>query len=165
MFKPGKSAGRAAPSPPAFAAIKMDDEQKSKIRERPHAADDPFVTIASGLLLYFRASISPTSLTPMADITTTELRQRLQAGETPHLLDVRETWEHEEGRIPTAQNIPLGTLPDKLDDLEAWKDQEVIVHCKGGGRSASAKAFLTQQGFTNVRNLVGGYQAYAADGQ
>jgi rhodanese-related sulfurtransferase len=98
----------------------------------------------------------------MADITTTELRQRLQAGETPHLIDVREPWEYEEGRIPTAQNIPLGTLPTQLDELEDWKDQEVIVQCKSGSRSSQAKAFLTQQGFSNVRNLLGGYTEYAA---
>jgi rhodanese-related sulfurtransferase len=98
----------------------------------------------------------------MADITPAELHQRQQAGETPHIIDVRETWEVEESRIPGSQNIPLGTLPEKLDDLEDLKDQEVIVHCKSGGRSASAKAFLTQQGFTNVRNLVGGMMAYQA---
>lgn len=97
----------------------------------------------------------------MPDITTTELKQRLQAGETPHIIDVRETWEVEESHIPGSQNIPLGTLPTKLDDLEDLKDQEVIVHCKSGARSASAKAFLTQQGFTNVRNLEGGMMAYA----
>jgi len=95
-----------------------------------------------------------------ADITTTELKERQQAGETPILIDVRETWEHEESQIPGSQNIPLGTLPEKLDDLEDHKDEEVIVHCKSGGRSSSAKAFLTQQGFTNVRNLLGGMQAY-----
>ncbi len=99
----------------------------------------------------------------MADITTTELRQRLQSGETPHLIDVREPWEHEEGNIPGAQNIPLGTLPEKLDDLEEWKNQEVIVHCKSGSRSSQAKAYLTQQGFTNVRNLLGGYVGYSAE--
>jgi len=96
----------------------------------------------------------------MPDITPAELRQRQQAGETPTILDVRESWEYEEGRIPGAQNIPLGSLPDQLDQLDELKNQEIIVHCKGGGRSASAKAFLTQQGFTNVRNLMGGYQAY-----
>jgi rhodanese-related sulfurtransferase len=101
----------------------------------------------------------------MADITPTELLQRQQAGETPTIIDVRETWEHEEAAMPGAQNIPLGTLPDKLDDLDEWKNQEIIVHCKSGGRSASAKAFLTQQGFTNVRNLVGGYQAYSSEGK
>ena len=98
----------------------------------------------------------------MADITPTELKQRQQTGETPTVIDVRETWEHEESQIPGSQNIPLGTLPDKLDDLEELKNEEVIVHCKSGARSASAKAFLTQQGFTNVRNLLGGMQAYQA---
>ncbi len=100
----------------------------------------------------------------MPDITPAELHQRQQAGETPTIIDVRETWEHEETRLPGAQNIPLNSLPDKLDDLAGLKDQEVIVHCKTGGRSASAKAYLTQQGFTNVRNLVGGLQAYTAAG-
>ena len=99
----------------------------------------------------------------MPDITPTELKQRQQAGETPTIIDVRETWENEESRIPGSQNIPLGTLPDKLDDLEELKNEEVIVHCKSGGRSASAKTFLTQQGFTNVRNLLGGMQAYQTD--
>ena len=101
----------------------------------------------------------------MADIITTELRQRLQAGETPHLIDVREPWEHEEASIPSAQNIPLGSLPEKLDDLDAWKDEEVIVHCKSGSRSSQAKAYLTQQGFSNVRNLLGGYVGYSAEGK
>lgn len=98
----------------------------------------------------------------MPDITASELRQRQQAGETPTIIDVREPWEFEESRISGSQNIPLGTLPTKLDDLEDAKDQEVIVHCKSGGRSASAKAFLIQQGFTNVRNLEGGIMAYQA---
>jgi rhodanese-related sulfurtransferase len=98
----------------------------------------------------------------MPDITPAELHQRQQAGETPHIIDVREIWEVEESRIPGSQNIPLGTLPEKLDDLEELKNEEVIVHCKSGGRSASAKAFLTQQGFTNVRNLLGGMNAYQA---
>jgi rhodanese-related sulfurtransferase len=101
----------------------------------------------------------------MADITPAELLQRQQAGETPTIIDVREPWEHEEASMPGTQNIPLGTLPEKLDDLDAWKEQEIIVHCKSGARSGQAKAYLTQQGFTNVRNLLGGYQAYAAEGK
>ncbi|QKG55822.1 rhodanese-like domain-containing protein [Hymenobacter sp. BRD128] len=96
----------------------------------------------------------------MPDITASELHQRQQAGETPTIIDVREPWEFEESRISGSQNIPLGTLPQHLDDLEDHKDQEVIVHCKSGARSSAAKAFLTQQGFTNVRNLEGGIMAY-----
>ncbi|OUJ71235.1 rhodanese-like domain-containing protein [Hymenobacter crusticola] len=96
----------------------------------------------------------------MPDITPAELKQRQQAGEQLTIIDVREPWENAEGRIEGSQNIPLGSLGEKLDDLEELKGQEVIVHCKGGGRSASAKAFLAQQGFTNVRNLIGGFSAY-----
>jgi rhodanese-related sulfurtransferase len=96
----------------------------------------------------------------MSDITPAELKQRQQAGEELIIIDVREPWEAAEARIEGSKNIPLGSLPEKLDELEDLKQQEVIVHCKGGGRSASAKAFLAQQGFTKVRNLIGGYSAY-----
>ncbi|MGI4759187.1 MAG: rhodanese-like domain-containing protein [Janthinobacterium lividum] len=96
----------------------------------------------------------------MPDITSSELKQRQQAGENPTIIDVREPWEFEESRISGSQNIPLGTLPTQLDELEDHKDQEVIVHCKSGARSSAAKAFLIQQGFTNVRNLEGGITAF-----
>ena len=98
----------------------------------------------------------------MPDITAAELRQRQQAHDTLHIIDVREPWEAEESRIAGSQNIPLGCLPQQLDELEDLKDEEVIVHCKSGARSAAAKAFLTQQGFSNVRNLEGGMLAYQA---
>ena len=94
------------------------------------------------------------------DITAEELKERLSKGETPVIIDVREDWEYQEANIAGAQNIPLGTLPQRIEDLEDLKEQEVIVHCKSGARSASAKAFMQQQGFTNVRNLLGGFQGY-----
>ena len=95
------------------------------------------------------------------DITAAELKERLSNGEKPFILDVREDWEYQEQNIG-GLNIPLGALPDKLDELEDHKNDEVIVHCRSGARSASAKAFLQQQGFTNVRNLTGGIMAYNA---
>ncbi|HEY4650311.1 MAG TPA: rhodanese-like domain-containing protein [Pontibacter sp.] len=94
------------------------------------------------------------------DITADELKERLSKGETPVIIDVREDWEYQESNIAGAQNIPLGTLPQRLEDLEDLKEQEVIVHCKSGARSATAKAYLQQQGFANVRNLLGGIQNY-----
>lgn len=95
------------------------------------------------------------------DITPAELKERLADQEELVVIDVREPYEYAEQNIG-AINIPLGTLPQKLDDLEDYKNQEVVVHCRSGARSASAKAFLEQQGFTNVRNLVGGILAYNA---
>lgn len=94
------------------------------------------------------------------DITAEELRERLAKGETPVIIDVREDWEHQESNISGSQNIPLGTLPQRLEEIEDMKEQEIIVQCRSGARSASAKAFLQQQGFSNVRNLLGGIIAY-----
>lgn len=94
------------------------------------------------------------------DITAEELKERLAKGETPVIIDVREDWEHQENKISGAQNIPLGALPQRLDELEDMKEQEIIVQCRSGARSASAKAFLQQQGYSNVRNLLGGILAY-----
>lgn len=95
-----------------------------------------------------------------SDITVEELKERLAKGETPVIIDVREDWEYQEANIAGAKNIPLGALPQQLEDLEDLKDKEVIVQCRSGARSATAKAFLQQQGFSNVRNLLGGIMAY-----
>ena len=95
-----------------------------------------------------------------SDITVEELKERLSNGETPVIIDVREDWEYQESNIAGAKNIPLGALPQQLEDLEDLKNQEVIVHCKSGARSATAKAFMQQQGFSNVRNLLGGITAF-----
>ena len=95
------------------------------------------------------------------DITVTELKQRLDAGESIHIIDVREPWENEEFNI-NGKLIPLGDLQGKLDDLEPWINDEVVVHCKSGGRSAAAVDFMTRQGFKNARNLAGGMLAWQA---
>ncbi|WP_400191620.1 rhodanese-like domain-containing protein [Hymenobacter sp. B81] len=98
----------------------------------------------------------------MNDITPSELKDRQQQQQAPIIIDVREPWEYEETRIEGSRNIPLGELPTKLDELEDLKHTEVVVHCKGGGRSATAKALLQQHGFNKVRNLLGGITAYNA---
>ena len=96
----------------------------------------------------------------MSDITVNELKERLDKNEAVNILDVREEWEYEELNIG-AKNIPLGTLPHRLDEIKNMKDGELIVHCKSGRRSAQAKQYLKGQGFDNVRNLLGGIDAYS----
>lgn len=93
------------------------------------------------------------------DITVQELKQRMDAGEDLHLLDVRNPDEYEADNIG-AKLIPLGDLPHSLDEIEDWKDEEVIVHCRSGKRSAMAQQILEQAGFTNVRNVTGGMLAW-----
>jgi len=54
----------------------------------------------------------------------------------------------------------LGTVADSLDQLEPYKNQELIGHCKSGRRSGEAQKFLQSKGFHNVRNLIRGIDAY-----
>lgn len=95
----------------------------------------------------------------MEDITVQELKKRKQSSEDLNILDVREVWEHEEQNIG-GTNIPLGTLPHRLTELESLKDSELIVYCRTGNRSGKAKGYLQQQGFEKVRNLLGGIEEF-----
>jgi adenylyltransferase/sulfurtransferase len=88
------------------------------------------------------------------EIDVKELKRKIDAKENFFLLDVREPNEFQIGRIPGSTLIPLGDVAQRYQEIP--KDREVVVHCKMGGRSAKAAAFLRQQGFTNVKNLKGG---------
>ncbi|WP_221090879.1 MBL fold metallo-hydrolase [Deinococcus aquaedulcis] len=74
------------------------------------------------------------------------------------ILDVRAKTEYEEGHIPGARQLHAGRLPWRLDTLP--RDREIIVHCQGGARSATAASLLRAEGF-NVLELAGGYDAWA----
>ena len=93
------------------------------------------------------------------DITVEELKERLAKGEKLNFYDVREEHEYEEDNLG-AVLIPLGELPDHLDELEPLKNEEIIIHCRSGARSGKAAKFLESQGFTNTRNVLGGILAY-----
>ena len=75
------------------------------------------------------------------------------------LIDVREQHEYDEYNIG-AQLIPLGQIPEKLGELEAYKNKEVILHCRSGARSGRAQQFLMSKGFQNVLNVTGGVLAW-----
>lgn len=91
----------------------------------------------------------------MIDISVEDLKVKLDNKEEFVFIDVREPFEYEEFNLG-AKLIPLGTLPGALNDLEEYKEQEIIVHCRSGARSGNAKEFLAQMGFKNVRNVLGG---------
>jgi sulfur-carrier protein adenylyltransferase/sulfurtransferase len=88
------------------------------------------------------------------EITPVDLKKKLDAGETPFILDVREPNEYQINRIAGSTLIPLGELPRRYQELP--RDREIIAQCKMGGRSAKAMDFLKSVGFTNVKNLRGG---------
>ena len=83
-----------------------------------------------------------------------ELKRKIDAKEDFFLLDVREPNEYQIGKIPGSTLIPLGEIPRRYQEIP--RDKDIIVHCKMGGRSAKAAAFLRQQGFKHVKNLKGG---------
>ncbi|MCE6990426.1 rhodanese-like domain-containing protein [Dyadobacter sp. CY323] len=93
------------------------------------------------------------------DITVEELKERLEKGEDLHFYDVREEHEYEEDNLG-AILIPLGELPDHLNELEPLKNEEIIIHCRSGARSGKAAKYLESQGYSNVRNVLGGILAY-----
>ncbi len=93
------------------------------------------------------------------DITAQELKERLDKGEKINLIDVREEYEFDEDNLG-GELYPLGSLPSQIDDLEELQDEEVIIYCRSGARSGRAQQFLEQNGFSNVRNLIGGILAY-----
>lgn len=95
-------------------------------------------------------------------ISVEELKKRKDAGEALNILDVREPHEYAEVNMG-ALLIPLGqVLIGQIDEIEDWKNKEVIVHCRSGVRSQTACAMLEQLGFTNTKNLTGGILAWIA---
>ena len=92
------------------------------------------------------------------DITVTELKERMDRGDAPMIVDVREPAEFEICSIPGAVLIPLQQLPQRLGELDPSK--EIVLQCKVGGRSANATAYLQRAGFSRARNLKGGILAW-----
>jgi sulfur-carrier protein adenylyltransferase/sulfurtransferase len=92
-------------------------------------------------------------------ISATELRAKLDRKEEFVLVDVREPFEYEICNIPGSKLIPLGELPARLSELDSADD--IVLHCKVGGRSAKALKVLQEAGFRKLSNLRGGITAWA----
>jgi len=91
----------------------------------------------------------------MAEISATELKQRMDRGDDIQIIDVREPDEVAIARIPNTIHIPLGQIINRMSEIDSEK--ETIVHCKMGGRSARAIDALKRSGFTGeLVNLKGG---------
>ena len=94
------------------------------------------------------------------EVEAAELSERLASEEPPFLLDVRQPHEWDIVNLEPvgAVMIPLGELPDRLDEIPA--DREIVVYCRTGARSASAAQMLVEEGFSSVFNFVGGIHAW-----
>ena len=92
------------------------------------------------------------------ELSVETLKSRLDAGETPLVIDVREAHELEISRVDFARHIPMGEVPARLVELDP--DTPVIVMCRSGGRSLQIARFLESRGFRSVSNLTGGILAW-----
>jgi rhodanese-related sulfurtransferase len=96
----------------------------------------------------------------MNEITATELKARMDAGEDIQLIDVRQPHEYEYAHIPTAKLIPMGEIMTRMGELDP--DRETIVHCHMGGRSARVIEALERSGYEGkLTNLAGGITAWS----
>jgi rhodanese-related sulfurtransferase len=96
----------------------------------------------------------------MTNISPQEVKQRLDAGEKLHLIDVREPYENAEFNIG-GKLLPVGKIQTmQTEDIDDLKNEEVILYCRSGNRSGIAAMVLDQLGFTNTKNLAGGMLAW-----
>ena len=97
------------------------------------------------------------------EITPSEFHQQWSAGQRPYVLDVRRPDEWEENNLASygAVLIPLQELPARFASVPT--DQEIVVHCKAGGRSAQAQDFLRGKGYSRVKNMTGGMDRFLKD--
>jgi rhodanese-related sulfurtransferase len=95
----------------------------------------------------------------MSEITPQDLKDRLDRQEPPMLLDVRQDWETRLCRLPNAVHIPIEEIELRVDELN--RDDDIVVYCHQGVRSAAVAEYLRSLGFTSVRNLSGGLDSWA----
>ena len=95
----------------------------------------------------------------MDEISPQDLKTRLASNDRPLLLDVRQDWETRLCRLENAVHIPIEEIELRVDELNA--DDEIVVYCHQGVRSAAVADYLRQHGFKNVKNLRGGLDSWA----
>jgi rhodanese-related sulfurtransferase len=95
----------------------------------------------------------------LGEISPRELKARMDRGDCPLILDVREMEEVKLAPFPGALHIAMGEIPNRLADLEP--ERETVVVCHHGIRSAQVAGYLSSNGFERVLNLIGGIDAWS----
>lgn len=97
------------------------------------------------------------------EITCQAVHQKRQAGETFLFLDCREPDEAAVASIEGTLLIPMSQLAERAGELDAYRDQPVIVHCHHGGRSLRVANWLRKQGFAQAASMAGGIDQWATE--
>lgn len=101
-----------------------------------------------------------------SEITVDDLFDRVNSNQPPLLIDVRSAEEFNGGygHIPNARLIPILELESNLEDLDSFKEKEIVTMCPGGGMSLVAVDILTEAGFKDVKSLKGGTDLWHKSG-
>ena len=91
-----------------------------------------------------------------SEITTDDLFSRINSDRSPILLDIRTVGEYLNGHIPNARSIKVTDIKSKIEELQHFKEEEIVTMCPGGGLSLVAVDILVDAGFKNVKSLKGG---------
>jgi adenylyltransferase/sulfurtransferase len=129
----------------------------------PVCGANPSITEPIDYVAFCAARAGETAADAAPELAVTELAARLRRGDDLLLLDVREPFEAELARIEGAKLVPLGQLERALPELEPWREREIVVHCRTGGRSRRACELLRAKGFQRVSNLSGGIEAWSLE--
>jgi rhodanese-related sulfurtransferase len=97
------------------------------------------------------------------DITIPDYKKLHASGAAHELIDVREVFEWNEGHIEGAHLIPFSDLEFEIEKQVPDKASTIVLYCRTGGRSSRAMELLKNMGYTDVRNLVGGYSMWSVD--
>lgn len=98
--------------------------------------------------------------TRVKECTVADVKAKLDAGESFHLVDVREESEYARGRLPGAVHLGKGVIERDVEKTIPEADAEIILYCGGGYRSALAADALQKMGYTNVLSMDGGWRGW-----
>jgi adenylyltransferase/sulfurtransferase len=144
-----------------YDALEMsfDEVRPRKNPDCPVCGEQPTVTELIDYVQF--CGLDPAEmLEPSWEITATELEKRLENGDRPVLLDVREPHEWDIAHLEGAWLIPQGDLPARMHELDSA--DEIVLYCRSGERSARALNLLRDAGFRRLKNLRGGINAWAS---
>ena len=92
------------------------------------------------------------------------VKQRMDQGESFHLIDVREESEWQQSRLPNAIHLGKGVIERDIEKIIPDKNSEIVLYCGGGFRSALAADNIQKMGYTNVISMDGGFRGWAEAG-
>ncbi len=144
-----------------FDALKMSfrEFKIQKNKDCPVCGENPTVRELIDYEGFCGITPERTHMEEELQVTPEAVQERLRKGDSLMLLDVREPVEYAICKLPNSKLIPLGQLPDRVNELDSAQD--IIMYCHVGARSLQAAQFMREAGFKRVWSMKGGIEAWS----